>query len=375
MISQLRNFFIIAGEISGDIHGALLMDAMKKVDPTCHFTGIGGSEMEGVGFSSLVPLEKMSVMGFVEVLKHLRFFKSVEQKVMETIGAENPEHIILIDYPGFNLRLAEKVKQKFNIPITYYISPQIWAWKEKRIDIIKRCVDQMLVIFPFEKSWYAERGIEVEWVGHPYLEEWNATPKSELKTQLGLDPDRLLLTLFPGSRKQELDRHLTVCFGAAKKIQADISELQIVLGLAPNVDIESMQIPENIHVERAHPRRALEAADAAIIASGTSTLEATIYGTPMVIIYKMNPISWWISKRLVKTRFAGMPNLIANRIIVPEFLQSDATPKAISTQIIRMINPGLARDNTLQNLHNVREALDNGNASSKAATLILGRST
>ena len=375
MISQLRNFFIIAGEISGDIHGALLMDAMKKADPTCHFTGIGGSEMEGVGLSSLIPLEKMSVMGFVEVLKHLRFFKSVEQKVMETIGAENPERIILIDYPGFNLRLTKKVKQQFNIPITYYISPQIWAWKEKRIDIIKRCVDQMLVIFPFEKSWYAERGIEVEWVGHPYLEEWNATPKSELKTQLGLDPDRLLLTLFPGSRKQELDRHLTVCFDAAKKIQADISELQIVLGLAPNVDIESMQIPENIHVERAHPRRALEAADAAIIASGTSTLEATIYGTPMVIIYKMNPISWWISKRLVKTRFAGMPNLIANRIIVPEFLQSDATPKAISTQIIRMINPGLARDNTLQNLHNVREALDNGNASSKAATLILGRST
>ena len=373
-MSPLRKFFVIAGEVSGDIHGALLMDAMKQLDSTCEFTGIGGSEMEVAGLSSLVPLEKMSVMGFVEILKHLCFFKDIERRVLESIATENPERIILIDYPGFNLRLAEKVKRKYNIPITYYISPQIWAWKEKRINIIKQYVDQMLVIFPFEKKWYAERGVDVEWVGHPYLEEWKSTPKSDLKSQLGLDPEKPLLTLFPGSRKQELDNHLTICFDATKKVYAEISDIQIVLGLAPNVDIESIQIPENIMIERTHPRRALEAADAAIVASGTSTLEATIYGTPMVIIYKMNPLSWWISKLLVKTRFAGMPNLIADRIIVPELLQSAASPKAISKQIIRLINPGLARDNTLQNLNNVREALGDGHASSKAATLILGKS-
>ena len=374
-MSPLRNFFIIAGEISGDIHGALLMDAMKQVDPSCKFSGIGGTRMESAGLSSLVPLEKMSVMGFVEVLKHLRFFKSVEQKVLVSIATENPERIILIDYPGFNLRLAKKVKRKFNIPITYYISPQIWAWKEKRINIIKQYVDQMLVIFPFEKVWYAEREMEVEWVGHPYLEEWNATPKSDLKTQLGIDPDKPLLTLFPGSRKQELGKHLSVCFKAAHRIQQEVEDVQIMLGLAPNVDMESIKIPEYIRVERAHPRLALEAADAAIVASGTSTLEAAIYGTPMVIIYKMNIVSWWISKRLVKTRFAGMPNLIADRIIVPELLQSEATPKAISKQIIRMINPGLARDNTLQNLDNIRASLGDGHASSKAALLILGNSS
>ena len=217
--------------------------------------------------------------------------------------------------------------------------------------------------------------MEVEWVGHPYLEEWNATPKSDLKTQLGLDPEKQLLTLFPGSRKQELDNHLRLCFEAAHRIQQEVEDVQIILGLVPNVDIESMKIPEYIRVERAHPRRALEAADAAIVASGTSTLEAAIYGTPMVIIYKMNTVSWWISKRLVKTRFAGMPNLIADRIIVPELLQSEATPKAISKQIIRMINPGLARDNTLQNLDNIRASLGDGHASSKAALLILGNSS
>ena len=374
-MSPLRNFFIIAGEISGDIHGALLMDAMKQVDPSCKFSGIGGIRMEIAGLSSLVPLEKMSVMGFVEVLKHLRFFKSVEQKILVSIATENPERIILIDYPGFNLRLAKKVKRKFNIPITYYISPQIWAWKEKRIYSIKQYIDQMLVIFPFEKAWYAERGMEVEWVGHPYLEEWNVTPKSDLKTQLGIDPDKPLLTLFPGSRKQELGKHLSVCFEAAHRIQQEMEDVQIILGLAPNVDIESIKIPEYICVERAHPRRALEAADAAIVASGTSTLEAAIYGVPMVIIYKMNIVSWWISKLLVKTRFAGMPNLIADRIIVPELLQFKATPKAISKQIIRMINPGLARDNTLQNLDNIRASLGDGHASSKAALLILGNSS
>jgi len=372
-MSQLRKFFIIAGEVSGDIHGALLMDAMKQADPTCEFSGIGGNKMESNGLASLFPLEKISVMGFVEVLKHLRFFKKVEKIVLKTIAIEQPERIILIDYPGFNLRLAEKVKSKFNIPITYYISPQIWAWKEKRINIIKQCVDQMLVIFPFEKKWYAERGVDVEWVGHPYLEEWKFTSKFELKSQLGLNPDKPLLTLFPGSRKQELDKHLTVCFDAAQQVQQEMGDVQIVLGLTSNVDIGLIQIPRNIIVETAHPRRALEAADTAIVASGTSTLEAAIYGTPMVIIYKMNPLSWWISKLLVKTRFAGMPNLIADRIIVPELLQAEATPKAISTQIIRMINSGLARDNTLQSLHNVREALGDGNASSNAAALILGK--
>ena len=372
-MSQPRKFFIIAGEVSGDIHGALLMGAMKQEEPDCEFSGIGGHRMELNGLASLFPLEKMSVMGFVEVLKHLNFFKNVEKRVLETIATEKPERIILIDYPGFNLRLAQKVKRKFNIPITYYISPQIWAWKEKRISIIRQYIDQMLVIFPFEKKWYAERGVDVEWVGHPYIEEWKpSSTKSELKTQLGLISDKPLLTLFPGSRKQELNNHLKVCFEAVKLIQAELDDVQIVLGLAPNVDIASIRIPENIVVEKNNPRRALEAADAAIVASGTSTLEAAIYGIPMVIIYKMNFLSWWISKLLVKSKFAGMPNLIADRIIVPELLQSQATGPAISKLIIRIINPSLSRDNILQNLNNVREALGDGIASSRAASFILG---
>jgi len=366
-----RKFFIISGEMSGDIHGSLLMKSMRYLEPNCSFIGIGGKKMQSEGLNSLFPLEKMSVMGFVEVFKHLLFFKGVEKKVLSVIGKEKPEQIILIDYPGFNLRIAQKIKCKFNIPVNYYISPQIWAWKEKRIKSIRKYIDQMLVIFPFEKKWYAERGIDVKWVGHPYLEEWGQIKKSELKLKLGINKNKPLLTLFPGSRKQELNNHLQLCINAAKQIQKKIADIQIILGLADNLDISSKEIPENIIIESSNPRRALEAADMAIVASGTSTLEATIYKTPMVIIYKMNIISWILSKILVKSKYAGMPNLIANKMIVPELLQSKLTADSISKEAIKIMESESRQKSILADLQTVKESLGDGKASLKAAKIIL----
>ncbi len=369
-----RPFFILSGEQSGDIHGALLMKAMKNVNPQCSFIGIGGHAMEAEGLTSLFPLEKMSVMGFVEVLKHLSFLKNVKREVLTQIKQQNPQRIILIDYPGFNLRLAEKVKKQFNIPITYYISPQIWAWKENRIEKIRQFVDQMLVIFPFEKQWYKDRGITVDWVGHPYVEEWDKKDKSALKEKLGLDKDKLLLTLFPGSRKQELTSHLDLCIKSATKIVDNNNDVQVALGLSKNLDVNNFHIPKFIHIEKEHPQLALEAADVAIVASGTSTLEATIYGTPLVVIYKMNPISWYLSKKMVKSSYAAMPNIIANRKIVPELLQEHATVAHVVEQVERIMRPCLARDNMLSNLTDVRISLGDGMASTHAAKLILGAS-
>ncbi len=369
-----RPFFILSGERSGDIHGALLMKAMKKENPHCSFIGIGGDAMEAEGLTSLFPLEKMSIMGFVEVLKHLSFFKNVEREVLTQIKEQNPQRIILIDYPGFNLRLAEKVKKQFNIPITYYISPQIWAWKEKRIEKIRQFVNQMLVIFPFEKQWYEDRGVNVEWVGHPYVEEWEKKDKSTLKETLGLDKDKLLLTLFPGSRKQELSSHLDLCIKSATQIIENNNDVQVALGLSKNLNLDGFHIPNFVHVEREHPRRVLEAADVAIVASGTSTLEATIYGTPLVVIYKMNPISWYLSKKMVTTSYAAMPNIIANRRIVPELLQKQAKVAHVVEQVERIMRPSLARDNMLNNLTDVRVSLGDGMASTHAAKLILGAS-
>ena len=367
-----RKFFIIAGEVSGDIHGSLLMNSMCKLNDSCEFAGIGGVQMESKGLSSMFPLEKMSIMGFVEVIKHLSFFKEVEKKVIEEISKFSPERIIMIDYPGFNLRVARKIKKQFNIPITYYISPQIWAWKEGRIKNIKKYIDQMLVIFPFEKEWYSQYDYNVEWVGHPFLENWEHTSKSNIKAKLGVDSQKFLLTLFPGSRKQEFDKHLKICLDAAQRVINEIKDVQVTIGLSPNLTINKKEIPSNIIIESENPRMALEAADAAIVASGTSTLEASIYATPMVIIYKMNIISWWLSKLLVKTKFSGMPNIISNKMIVPELLQSEATPEAISNNIIKIIKPGFERENMLKHLNDVRDSLGDGNSSIKAAKLILG---
>ena len=370
-MSTPRKFFIIAGELSGDIHGARLMKAMQMEDPACAFIGIGGKKMTHAGLRSLFPLEKMAVMGFIEVIKHLWFFRQVERTVIKTIMVEKPERLILIDYPGFNLRIAEKVKKKFNIPTTYYISPQVWAWKESRIKHIKKFVDQMLVIFPFEKGWYAQRNMPVEWVGHPYLEEWQPQRKNDLKKKLGFDPEKPLLVLFPGSRQQELDQHLDICLTVAERLRMEIPQLQISIGLSSTLAQKDIEVNENIHIEKDHPKQLLEAADAAIIASGTATLEATIYGIPHVIIYKMNVFSWLISKIFVKTEFAGMPNLIAGKELVPELLQSQATAHNLTKNIVPMLIDEKKQEKIKQELIKVRDSLGDGHASHKAAWQIL----
>ena len=180
-------FFIIAGEKSADNHGAILIEEIKKINKNIQFIGIGGNKMISAGLNSIEDINKLSIMGFVEVIKHIFFFKRLIKKVIKQINLYKPQQIILIDYPGFNLHLAKKIKSLHNIPITYYISPQIWAWKEKRLKIIKKNIDQMLVIFPFEKDWYEKRGMKVKFVGHPIFDEWKPTSKIKLCQLLNLN--------------------------------------------------------------------------------------------------------------------------------------------------------------------------------------------
>ena len=175
--TQPPTYFIVAGEQSADNHGALLMKAMLAQNPEIEFKGIGGEKMTNAGLNSIEDIDKLAVMGFVEVIRHLGFFRELTERVLSEIEKERPNQIILIDYPGFNLRLAKKIKNKFDIPITYYVSPQLWAWKEKRINIIKKHIDQMLVIFPFEEQWYKDRGVEATFVGHPIFDEWTPSTK------------------------------------------------------------------------------------------------------------------------------------------------------------------------------------------------------
>ena len=341
-ISDLKpaTYFIIAGEESADNHGANLMNAMYLKNPNLKFYGIGGMKMIKSKLKSIENIDKMAVMGFVEVICHLSFFNNLTKRVLDAIHTCNPCQIILIDYPGFNLLLAKKIKKQFNIPITYYISPQIWAWKEKRIKIIKKYVNQILVIFPFEENWYRKRGIDAKFVGHPIFDEWKPSSKENLCDLLTIKPGDPIVTLYPGSRKQEVDKHLPVLLQVAHKLRTENQKIQFVLGIANHVNIEKCKVPSWICIETKNPQKALECADLALVASGTSTVEAAVFGTPMIIIYKMSPISWWLSKNMVNVPYAGMVNIIAGSMIMPEVLQSEVTVDCIYKMVKGIIyNP------------------------------------
>ena len=347
------------------------MQSIQELYPQAEFTGIGGQNMTRAGLKSLEDIEKLSVMGFAEVIKHLFFFSNLANRIIEEIKSVQPIQIILIDYPGFNLRLAKKIKKCFNIPITYYISPQIWAWNENRIKIIRKYVDQMLVIFPFEVSWYKDRGVEAKFVGHPIFDEWKASPKEELCSQLHLNPEKPIITLYPGSRLQEVKRHLPILVQAAAKLRKEDERWQFVLGAAQQLDLTNWIIPDWIHIETEQPQKALECADLALVASGTSTLEAAVFGTPMIIIYKMAILSWWLSKLLVKVPYAGMVNIIAGRKIIPELLQENANQDRVYIEASELLsNPEILKD-MKEELRLVQASLKGNGASEQAASFIL----
>ena len=364
-------YFIIAGEKSADNHGSYLMKAMLENNPQICFVGIGGKNMINEGLNSLENLDKMAVMGFLEVIKHYYFFKKLINKIIEKINYYNPIQIILIDYPGFNLRLAKKIKQKIQIPISYYISPQIWAWKENRIEIIKKYIDQMLVIFPFEEEWYKARGVNAIFVGHPLFDSWEKSNREKLCKILNLNSNKNIIVLYPGSRLQEIRKHLPIMVKAAIKLKSFDDNFQFVLGASDDINWSQWIMPKFIKIESTNPTKALECADIAMIASGTATIEAAVFGTPMIIIYKMSQVSWWLSKLLVKIKYAGMVNIISNKKIVPELLQNNATPDKLYSTMINLINNHLSLDKMKADLLLVKSNLQGNGASKNAAKNII----
>lgn len=362
--------FILAGEPSGDEYAAQLMKELKSINSGISFSGIGGKLMQKEGLNSMVTFSKMSVMGFVEVLRSLFFFIKLEKIILTHLKNELPDKIILIDYPGFNLRLCKKIKSETNIEIIYYISPQIWAWKEKRIEIIKKTVDQMLVIFDFEKTWYSKRKVSVNYVGHPFLDIWK--PKENLDlfiNKYSLNINKPILTLFPGSRSQEINKHLTLFIDAALKAKSQIPDLQILLGLHSDIKLIK-KIDKNIIIIDDTPLKALEIATAAIISSGTATLQSAIMNTPSVVVYKMNKVSWWLTKKLVKVKFASMANIIANKLIFPELLQNKAKPDKIANQILKIITNKNFRNDVMGELKKIKKLVGKPGASKRAAQII-----
>ncbi|MEQ1665800.1 MAG: lipid-A-disaccharide synthase, partial [Bdellovibrionales bacterium] len=310
--------------------------------------GIGSREMERLGFEILGRAEDLAVVGLVEVIKKYNHIKAVFDQIIESVQRRKPKVILLMDYPDFNLRLAKKLKQ-FGIPIVYYISPQVWAWRKSRIHEIKKYVDKMLVVLPFEKDFYKSNGVDVEFVGHPILDEinesfYNEQKLSQERSRYGIKKSDIWLGLMPGSRSSEMQHHLKTQIEAAELLYVSKPNLKFALLVAPTFTLEQIKnlLPEYtipLSIIRDEPLKMISMMDLILCASGTATLIVGLLKKPMVIMYKMNFITSFLVRRIVKgTDHFGLINLILNRRVVPELFQENATPQNLSNEILKYIN-------------------------------------
>ena len=370
-----KRVMIVAGEASGDIYGAGLVRTVQASDPAFSFFGIGGPRMREAGCETLVDSADMAVVGLVEVLKHFDVIASAFLKLKKNLLETPPDLLILIDYPGFNLRLA-KVAKKAGVKVLYYISPQIWAWRQGRVKKIKRLVDHMAVILPFEAPFYQQAGVPVSFVGHPMadLVEVSLT-REQAATSFGLDPSRQVVGLFPGSRRSEVSRLLPVILGAAGLLKQRFPTIQFVLPLASTLSdddlvpwLEGCDLPITVTRERIHDL--MRACDAVISVSGTVTLEVALVGTPLVIIYKLSPITFQLAKRLVKVEHIGLCNIVAGETVAPELIQDDASPERIAAAIVNLLTDNAQSSAIRARLAHVRERLGGGGADQRMAELV-----
>lgn len=391
-------FLIIAGEPSGDTRGAELVLALKEKNPSITFYGAGGPKMKEAGVTIWHNLVSYAFVGFTDVLKNYRFFKGAFDSLTASLSQEHPDGIILIDYPGFNLRFAKAVKRIGTVPIFYYISPQIWAWGSKRIHLIKKVVDQMIVVFPFEEELYRQAGVPVTFVGHPFLDSVKPTMScQEALQKFGLAPEKTTIALLPGSRLDEVKKHLPVTIEAAEILSKEFPNLQFIIAkpetlpesiyeeIARKVSNRSpspFSSPPNggrgvgeggilIRVIESHMYDILHISDAAMVSSGSATLETALMNVPMVVIYKTHWLNFLLGRLVVKIPNIALVNVVAGKRIVPELIQHHATGTAIAKALRPMIGPVEMAEYVREELKKVRHQLGSPGASVRAAETIL----
>ena len=372
-----NSILIIAGELSGDVQGGKLVAAIKKISPDVSITGIGGDNMKDAGMELLRHIREMSFLGFSEVIKHLPLIRQIMNELTEWIETNRPETVVLIDYPGFNLRLAKKAK-KLGCRVVYYISPQIWAWGAGRIKKISRLVDHMIVVFPFEEKIYRSAGIKVDFVGHPILEGLKSElSRDEFFEKHGLKSDKSLVGLLPGSRIQEVEKLYLPMIEAAELMKKELPALQTVTGVSPTLNEKMYSIIET-GKDLEHSKTAydvMQHSDLLFVASGTATLESACLGTPMIIVYKVSPVSWFLGKMLVKLKNIGLVNIVAGEQIVPEILQSEVTATRLASEGLSLLGDKTLMEDTRKRLVMVKESLGKTGASQRAAELIVNRTS
>ncbi len=373
---MIERVMIIAGEASGDAHGAGVVRELKRRSPALDCFGIGGDKMEREGMTLVYHVRDMSFMGFVEVVKHLPLIRAVERRLEGLLRTHKPDVLLLIDYPGFNLRFA-RIAKKYGVRVLYYISPQVWAWKKGRLKTMRGIIDKMLVILPFEQQLYEEHGIPVEFVGHPLLEEMHVTEsRNEFCSRIGIDPSRRIVALIPGSRTQEIHGLFPTMLEAAAMLRKKYA-LEIVVAAAPNIPLGLYRgmIPPGMPITIAeHAAHAvMKYAHSAMVTSGTATLETGCFGTPMVVVYKTSWITYWLARLVVRIKTIALVNIVAGRTVVPELIQHSATPAAVAGIIEAYLADAIRYKAVRNDLSSVMLKLGDAGASIKVADAIMAQ--
>jgi lipid-A-disaccharide synthase len=375
-VRKTKDVLIVAGEASADLHGSNLVRAIKGIDSTISFYGIGGKQMEEAGVKILIPASDMSVVGLTEVFSKLPKILKAHRTLKNLLKNSPPDLLIPIDYPGFNIHLAG-VAKRYKVPVLYYISPQVWAWRTGRVKKIAKRVDRMAVILPFEERFYRERGVDVEYVGHPLLDSIpQHLDKNEIIRKMGLENAYPVLGLLPGSRNEEIGNHLPVMIKAVEILSSHYPRLIALLPVAPTIPPELVQSflkqsPAKISISQSSIYDTLTACDLALVASGTATVETAILGIPMVLVYRASPITCWVAKRVIKVPFIGLVNLVAGEQVIPELIQEDVTSDRLAHEALEILEGGQKRENMIEKLGKVKERLGRGGASERTAKIAI----
>jgi lipid-A-disaccharide synthase len=358
--------FLAAGELSGDAYGGELAAALRRRRPEVELIGVGGPGMAAAGVELIAGLDDLAVMGFAEVVPRVAYFWKLERRIRALLSEGRVGLLVPIDFPGLNLRLA-KAARRAGVPVLYYVAPKVWAWGERRVRALAASTDRVAAILPFETDWLVRRGVRATWVGHPLVDRSPPAARGVFCGDWGLDPARTFLALLPGSRRQEVERHLELFCAAARLVQAARPEVLPIIARAPSLPAPSYEraglpVVTDAGALLAHAR-------AALVKSGTATLEAALAGAPMTVVYRTSPLTWAVARRLVRVPHVALPNLVAGERVVPERIQSDATPERLADDLCRLLDEGSARDAQLAGYARVREALGAPGATERVADM------
>jgi len=369
MTLKMNKVFIVAGEPSGDIHAAKLVSAIKVISPKTKFFGNGGDKMSKSGVEIIHHINDLSVMGFIEVIKHLPKLLNILQSTVSSIKNIKPDRIILVDYPGFNLRLAKKIKS-LRIPITYFILPQLWAWKESRIKTMKNTIDQSISIFPFEAEWFNSRGLDTFYAGHPFIERnYDLDDKTNFFNKHNFKQDRPIIVLLPGSRQQEIDYHWPIFLKTVAILNKKTPGVHTIVVKYNNVTLNP--VPAHIKIE-VSMRSAMKYGTAAISSSGTATLECALANLPIVVCYKMSYINWILFNFFGKVKYISIVNLIANKRIIPELIQHKMSPDNLTKKILPYLDiTSKKRQATIKKYKKLRKYLGSPGVFDRVANIIV----